>query len=93
MYESRIKDDRVPAYRVIKGQFRQDAEAKAAAQRALWEARWKRMQASDLLKNSRKRGRSCHRICSDMWTTRSGPRISYRLPESNKQTRRNQALL
>ena len=53
MYEIRIKDDRIPAYRVIKGQFRQDAEAKAAAQRALWEARWKRMQASELLKNSR----------------------------------------
>lgn len=53
MYEIRIKDDRIPAYWVIKGQYRQDAEAKAAAQRALWEARWKRMQASELTKNTR----------------------------------------
>ncbi len=53
MYEIRIKDDRIPAYRVIKGQFRHDAEAKAEAQRAVWEIRWKRMQASELLKSSR----------------------------------------
>lgn len=39
MYEIRIKDDRIPAYRVIKGQFRQDAEAKADAQKTIWEAR------------------------------------------------------
>lgn len=57
MYEIRIKDERIPAYRVIKGQFRQDAEAKAAAQRALWEARWKRMQASQLQKNLLVHGR------------------------------------
>ena len=53
MYEIRIKDDRIPAYRVIKGQFRQDAEAKAEAQKSIWEARWKRMQASELLRTSR----------------------------------------
>ena len=53
MYEIRIKDDRIPAYRVIKGQFQQDAEAKAQAQIAIWEARWKRMQASEVLRNSK----------------------------------------
>ena len=53
MYEIRIKDERLPAYRVIKGQFRQDAEA----QRALWETRWKRMQASQLQKSLLVHGR------------------------------------
>jgi restriction system protein len=53
MYEIRIKDDRIPAYRVIKAETRQDADAKANAQKMIWEARWKRMQASHLLRTSR----------------------------------------
>src|ERR1700760_4299472 len=40
VYEIRVRDDRINAYRVIKGENRYDVEAKAAALRATWDDRW-----------------------------------------------------
>lgn len=47
MYEIRVKDDRINAYRVIKGATLHDVEAKAAAVKAAWEEQWRRRQVAD----------------------------------------------
>jgi hypothetical protein len=45
MYELRIRDDRINAYRVIRGEDRYDVQARAAAVQAAWDERWRRKQA------------------------------------------------
>jgi restriction system protein len=44
VYELRIQHDRLNAYRVIKGETKQDVAARAAAQEAVWDERWRRKQ-------------------------------------------------
>jgi restriction system protein len=53
VYEIRVKDDRINAYRVIKGENRYDVEAKAAALRATWDDRWRRQQAAEEARKAR----------------------------------------
>ncbi len=53
MYEIRVKDDRINAYRVIKGDNKYDVEAKAAAQQAAWDDRWRRQQAAEEARKTR----------------------------------------
>jgi hypothetical protein len=55
VYEIRVKDDRINAYRVIKGENRQDVEAKAAALRAAWDDRWRRQQAAEEARRAREK--------------------------------------
>jgi restriction system protein len=45
MYELRIRDDRINAYRVIRGEDRYDVQARAAAVQAAWDERCRRKQA------------------------------------------------
>jgi restriction system protein len=45
MYELRIRDDRINAYRVVRGEDRYDVQARAAAVQAAWDERWRRKQA------------------------------------------------
>jgi restriction system protein len=53
VYEIRVKDDLINAYRVIKGENRHDVEARAAAQRAAWDDRWRRQQAAEEARKTR----------------------------------------
>jgi hypothetical protein len=46
MFEVRVTDQRIPAYTVVKGMTRSEAEAKAAAVRASWEERWQKKEAA-----------------------------------------------
>jgi restriction system protein len=53
VYEIRVRDDRINAYRVIRGENRYDVEAKAAAVRATWDDRWRRQQAAEAARKAR----------------------------------------
>jgi restriction system protein len=53
VYEIRVKDDRLNAYRVIKGDNKHDVEARAAALRAAWDDRWRRLQAAEQSRTTR----------------------------------------
>jgi restriction system protein len=46
MYEIRVTDSRIPAYRVVKGVTKSEADAKAAVLRAVWEERWQKKEAA-----------------------------------------------
>jgi restriction system protein len=45
MYELRIRDERINAYRIIRGEDRYDVQVRAAAVQAAWDERWRRKQA------------------------------------------------
>jgi hypothetical protein len=58
VYEIRIKDDRINAYRVIKGTTLQDVEAKAMTVKAAWDEQWRRRQALDEARTVRQQQRN-----------------------------------
>jgi restriction system protein len=58
MYEIRIKDNRLGAYRVVKGQTKTDVEAKATAQLTIWEERWNRRVALEKSRSNSQNQRS-----------------------------------
>lgn len=47
MFEIRVADQRIPAYRIVKGFTKSEAEAKATVLKTLWEERWQKRKAAD----------------------------------------------